>query len=114
MTWYVARIANHDGAHAVTFPDAPPVCVSAPTLEDAVERAAQALAWHFEELRAKGIPCPRATPLAAFDGAGDSPGAIYALVKIADAVDASASGPLTQEPLQRAPVGNALQRAAKT
>jgi predicted RNase H-like HicB family nuclease len=113
MTWYVARIANHDGVHAATFPDAPPVCVSAATLEDVVERAAQALTWHLDDLRAKGIPCPRPTPLAAFHGAGDSPGAIYALVEIADTLEAAAAGPLTHEPLQRAPVA-LLQRAAKT
>ncbi len=113
MTWYVARIANKDGVHAVTFPDAPPVCINSDSLEDAVERASQALAWHLEDLRAKGISRPRATPLAAFDGAGGSAGAIYALVEIADAVDAAACGPLTQEPLQCAPV-TPLHRVGKT
>ncbi|MBX9759055.1 MAG: type II toxin-antitoxin system HicB family antitoxin [Beijerinckiaceae bacterium] len=112
MSWYVARIANQDGAHAVRFPDAPDVCVNAATLEDALERAAQTLNWRIEELRAKGVPAPRATPLSAFGGAVGSTTPIYALVEIADAADAPATAPLTRERHAPASVASPISRAA--
>ena len=67
MAWYVARIVKQNGGHAVTFPDAPSVCVADALLEIAVERASQALAWHLDGLRAKGIACPQPTSLAALE-----------------------------------------------
>lgn len=96
MAWYVAQIADCGATHAVTFPDAPDVRVSAATLEDAISRASETLEWRLESLRAKGIPAPGATPLAAFADRGDSHGAIYALVEIADARETFARAPQAQ------------------
>lgn len=96
MTWYVAQIADCGATHAVSFPDAPDIRVVAATLEDAIARASETLEWRLQDLRAKGIPAPGATPLAAFMDSPDSQGAIYALVEIADARETNAHAPHAQ------------------
>lgn len=103
MAWYVARIANQEGAFAVSFPDAPSICVRRASLEDAVECATRSLAWHMDALRAKGIAPPAPTPMAELER-GSQPKeapASFALIEIAD--DLQAPAPRAQEPAVETP-----------
>lgn len=107
MAWYVARIANQDGAFAVSFPDAPSICVRRASLEDAVERASHSLAWHLDSLRAKGIAPPAPTPMAQLERASpagsrtEGAPASFALIEIAD--DLQAPAPRVQAPAVETP-----------
>ena len=103
MAWYIARIANQDGGFAVSFPDAPSICVVRPSLEDAVDCASQSLAWHLDALRAKGIAPPAPTPMAELEHGSqrkEAP-ASFALIEIAD--DLQAPAPRVQAPAVETP-----------
>jgi predicted RNase H-like HicB family nuclease len=109
LAWYVAQIANRDGRHTVTFPDAPVVCVSADTLESAIERASHTLAWHLESMRAKGMAQPAPTRLAESNDEARATGAVYALVEIADCTEVAPARQMEELPRAQ---GTAMHRRA--
>ncbi|MCC6982708.1 MAG: type II toxin-antitoxin system HicB family antitoxin [Bauldia sp.] len=61
MARYIALIDHADGLYGVAFPDAPGCVAQAPTQEDAITAAADALAeWVADEaVEGRGAPAPR-------------------------------------------------------
>jgi predicted RNase H-like HicB family nuclease len=56
---YIALIHKDDETgFGVSFPDFPGAITAAPTLDDAVKRAGQALALHVEGMEEEGEPIP--------------------------------------------------------
>ena len=55
---YIALVHKDDAGFGVSFPDFPSAVTAAPTLDDAVKRAKQALALHVEGMAEDGEPIP--------------------------------------------------------
>jgi predicted RNase H-like HicB family nuclease len=59
MRGYIALVHKGEGtSYGVSFPDVPGCIASGDTFEEAVTLAAEALAGHFDLLRADGDPIP--------------------------------------------------------
>jgi len=62
MAGYIALVHKDEGtSYGVSFPDVPGCIAAGDTFEEAVANAAEALAFHFVEMRKDGdaIPAPR-------------------------------------------------------
>jgi predicted RNase H-like HicB family nuclease len=55
---YIALVHKDDAGFGVSFPNFPGAVTAAPTLDDAVKRAKQALALHLEGMAEDGEPIP--------------------------------------------------------
>ncbi len=61
MAGYIALVHKDEGtSYGVSFPDVPGCIAAGDTFEEAVASAAEALAFHFDALRADGdaVPAP--------------------------------------------------------
>jgi predicted RNase H-like HicB family nuclease len=54
----LAFIHEENGVFGVSFPDFPGCTTTADTLDNALERGAQVLAFHIEGMAAEGLPLP--------------------------------------------------------
>jgi predicted RNase H-like HicB family nuclease len=95
MSTYVALIDGEAGALGVSFPDLPGCVTMAETEHEALAKASEALAFHLEGMRRRGLPIPSPRSLDKLRSIGefaeDFAGAkAVALVSAADQAVASA------------------------
>ena len=77
---YIALVHKDDNGFGVSFPDFPGAVTAAPTLDDAVKRARQALALHVEGMAEDGEPNP--PPSGFTEVIKDNPDAMPVLVPL--------------------------------
>jgi predicted RNase H-like HicB family nuclease len=86
MTEIYALIHEQDGAYGVTFPDFPGCISGGASLDEAMARARQTLAFHIAGMIEDGEPLPRLRRLDELrrdpNFADDSAGAVVALVPV--------------------------------
>jgi predicted RNase H-like HicB family nuclease len=59
MSTYVALIDDEAGALGVSFPDLPGCVTMAETEHQALAKAGEALAFHLDGMRRRGLPIPK-------------------------------------------------------
>ncbi|MFH1036438.1 MAG: type II toxin-antitoxin system HicB family antitoxin [Pseudomonadota bacterium] len=85
MTNYIALIRKERGsAYGVDFPDFPGCITAGNTLEEARQRASEALSFHIAGMVEDGDPIPEPTPLDTIMADPDNADAVAFLVSVAN------------------------------
>ncbi len=85
MTNYIALIRKERGsAYGVDFPDFPGCITAGNTLEEARQRASEALSFHIAGMVEDGDPIPEPTPLDTIMADPDNADAVAFLVSVPD------------------------------